>query len=196
MRGVHVASRLIPFYSLGSSPHARGPPSPRLQQESHTGIIPACAGSTRSQTSSSAANRDHPRMRGVHLSSYSDGVGLIGSSPHARGPPPGLDQGIKCLRIIPACAGSTSLTPSSGCTIRDHPRMRGVHPVLSDSSFALMGSSPHARGPLQLRSPVDGAFGIIPACAGSTVMVKNPTGYYRDHPRMRGVHKNCPAADG
>ena len=46
--------------------------------------------------------------------------------------------------------------------------MRGVHKLHGIYGHCNQGSSPHARGPLQLSPPVDGALGIIPACAGST----------------------------
>ncbi len=46
-------------------------------------------------------------MRGVHLVHLVRGVGVIGSSPHARGPLMGKKVIEIFKRIIPACAGST-----------------------------------------------------------------------------------------
>ena len=56
--------------------------------------------------------KDHPRMRGVHVIIGWLFAMVQGSSPHARGP---LKEGPPIAissRIIPACAGSTSLTYS------------------------------------------------------------------------------------
>ena len=46
MRGVHFQRLWTQIKSAGSSPHARGPPPPRVCQSPRPGIIPACAGST------------------------------------------------------------------------------------------------------------------------------------------------------
>ena len=115
------------------------------------------------------------------------------------------------LRIIPACAGSTSVAPHPWVPCvessphargarrswsrrpprsRDHPRMRGEH----------VGVVPDARH----------RVGIIPACAGSTVstdpgggVIEGSSPHARgapealsrsgacpgDHPRMRGEHE-------
>ena len=71
------------------------------------GIIPACAGSTTTDSMCLRTNRDHPRMRGEHLFMIALMVVLLGSSPHARGAQR-ISTGATCTpRIIPACAGST-----------------------------------------------------------------------------------------
>ena len=50
------------------------------------------------------------------------------------------------------------------------------------------GSSPHARGARNAVMEQDKAYGIIPACAGSTLVRRRTTSSPRDHPRMRGEH--------
>ena len=181
----------------GSSPHARGArvgafllqvlpeDHPRMRGEHESlgalalvddGIIPACAGSTvrpvplapslvGSSPHARGARlrgwmadfqaRDHPRMRGEHLRLLLVHVHVFG--------------------IIPACAGSTGLSctsgpPSTGSsphargaliwaaqsreTSRDHPRMRGEHFVVDGVPVPVRGSSPHARGaPSPIRQP-------------------------------------------
>ena len=108
-------------------------------------------------------------MRGEHSPPLRGPLGYLGSSPHARGAHAKPVVPAADLGIIPACAGSTTrctgeITPSG-----DHPRMRGEHPPPSESTSAMWGSSPHARGArvevLRLRDH----HGIIPACAGSTL---------------------------
>ena len=67
--------------------------------------------------------------------------------------------------------------------------MCGEHPSSIALTMGAAGSSPHVRGapvvPLTLRR----FFGIIPACAGSTSMLRSDGFGRRDHPRMCGEHK-------
>ncbi len=72
----------------------------------------------------------------------------------------------------------------------DHPRIRGEHFQTFMADIAERGSSPHTRGAL-MRFPADeDAVGIIPAYAGSTHISQDPCGANRDHPRIRGEHRN------
>ena len=66
--------------------------------------------------------------------------------------------------------------------------MRGVHGFIMIIASALLGSSPHARGPQRGRRQEGILKGIIPACAGSTDREKAKKEAAQDHPRMRGVH--------
>ena len=66
MRGVHGCMGLNVCVEKGSSPHARGPPVQVDLDIPLHGIIPACAGSTVCAVPTDTADRDHPRMRGVH----------------------------------------------------------------------------------------------------------------------------------
>ena len=74
-----------------------------------TGIIPACAGSTRLVFPSHQASWDHPRMCGEHADIAEQYPELEGSSPHVRGAPE--NEGVSDFDkgIIPACAGSTAV---------------------------------------------------------------------------------------
>ena len=154
------------------------------------GIIPACAGSTGSL-----------RLACLVLS---------GSSPHAR--------------------GARAAASARSAARRDHPRMRGSTLPPHAASKRALGSSPHARGArnggIRNRQPgrdhprmrgehpetyviADESKGIIPACAGSTVIsalqlceIRGSSPHARgaqhlfhlrsqirwDHPRMRGEH--------
>ena len=175
----------------GSSPHARGA---RLSPRDHVGeegIIPACAGSTRSGAASPRSRRDHPRMRGEHVSHGAHGPLPRGSSPHARGALRADAMEAWRWGIIPACAGSTPLPIHHHLMEEDHPRMRGEHLVWRCCSASMAGSSPHARGAptRQIESQLSG--GIIPACAGSTRARSRRPSPSRDHPRMRGEHTSA-----
>ena len=112
--------------NAGSSPHVRGAPTASHQTPRHTGIIPACAGSTCYRRQTAPRRRDHPRMCGEHGIACGDRGRLAGSSPHVRGAPP-MDTPVTSL-------------------MRDHPRMCGEHTMASSGVRACSGSSPHVRG--------------------------------------------------
>ena len=168
MRGEHSVIGNSLSVMVGSSPHARGARRNIPKNKVSGGIIPACAGSTKSSPAFPLRSRDHPpHARGAHR------CGLVGDG--RRG-------------IIPACAESTPSPERPSCRAWDHPRMRGEHTSVRGCASYDVGSSPHARGaPLfpHRSSPRDG---IIPACAGSTVPRPARRGCARDHPRMRGEH--------
>ena len=91
----------------GSSPHVRGARAGRLCGVPRSGIIPACSGSTPSNTTPRATTRDHPRMCGEHTDVRAVEAAHQGSSPHVRGALHDHRISILFLGIIPACAGST-----------------------------------------------------------------------------------------
>ena len=95
------------FGSAGSSPHARGAHMRQGRQGALAGIIPACAGSTRTFLITFLASQDHPRMRGEHPSLHGVDRSESGSSPHARGALGDVVAALHGRGIIPACAGST-----------------------------------------------------------------------------------------
>ena len=152
------------------------------------GIIPACAGSTRSRRAARAWRRDHPRMCGEHSDALGQ-VGILqGSSPHVRGAHGTKTLGLLFGGIIPACAGSTWHQDARTVVRRDHPRMCGEHVMCLESVWIELGSSPHVRGAPGVDGRLRRCGGIIPACAGSTR--RNACGRFasRDHPRMCGEH--------
>ena len=175
LQGDHPRSRgvylLHPFSippRVGSSPLARGLLCVGLGTGVWAGIIPARAGFTPLRWRWRPGRRDHPRSRGVY-----HGRGRVtrrsgGSSPLARGLPPGHWGPAQDLRIIPARAGFTSKRPSRSLSPGDHPRSRGVYGDPQNRSVPGVGSSPLARG---LR--------LLPG---------HLRGRGRDHPRSRGVY--------
>ena len=133
-------------------------------------IIPACAGSTRTISAAPEGCRDHPRMRGEHPVSAVNRTFASGSSPHARGARRRAGRSFRRRRIIPACAGSTAWKLPPEARARDHPRMRGEHFAVLTLLLVVLGSSPHARGARRVQGNRQALHGIIPACAGSTVI--------------------------
>ena len=112
--------------------------------------------------------KDHPRIRGVHMSAAKASSRKVGSSPHTRGPLIEMQDQLLKIRIIPAYAGSTVTMPPKEIIIKDHPRIRGVHGVVQSCDGFRPGSSPHTRGPLLSFVFLLAKLGIIPAYAGST----------------------------
>ena len=120
--------------------------------------------------------------------SYCPVCGAEGSSPHTRGARDASHDEARGPGIIPAYAGSTSLSASASGRRRDHPRIRGEHCRAYGAPFAGSGSSPHTRG-ARIHFVRDRATqGIIPAYAGSTQSPGQFASRYGDHPRIRGEH--------
>ena len=174
---------------VGSSPLARGLRRQLLQRRDDQRIIPARAGFTSVAGRSAQAAGDHPRSRGVYAA-YSRGVSKsIGSSPLARGLRvlpgfSGFSQG-----IIPARAGFTQVASVRMNAYTDHPRSRGVYERHPLRRLLRLGSSPLARGLLQVASAAPAQHRIIPARAGFTVWGVVLRRFHGDHPRSRGVYE-------
>ena len=127
-------------------------------------------------------------MCGEHIVKLYVKFSTWGSSPHVRGTHALVVDDLLAGGIIPACAGNTSTRYVPRPRHRDHPRMCGEHSATALIASLNSGSSPHVRGtPFGF---VDFAFasGIIPACAGNTVLCSSFDGSARDHPRLCGEH--------
>ena len=132
---------------------------------------------------------DHPRSRGVYSHPTNAGNVPAGSSPLARGLHDELGDPLTAVRIIPARAGFTQVRTRQTSADQDHPRSRGVYPVVGLIDLAADGIIPARAGftdppphPRTWRS------GIIPARAGFTVSAPSGSRAGRDHPRSRGVY--------
>ena len=177
----------------GSSPLARGLPDAPRAEAVEARIIPARAGFTPGRASACRRSQDHPRSRGVYLSS-----GLVvrlraGSSPLARGLLGDDGRHVRRRRIIPARAGFTVEESLALSALSDHPRSRGVyqHPLPPASSHP--GSSPLARGLRRLDRDGHYKERIIPARAGFTRAAVSGSWGRSDHPRSRGVYRSATA---
>ena len=152
----------------GSSPHTRGAPPLRPLHWRRAGIIPAYAGSTKIAQKGKGMAADHPRIRGEHAPLMATCRSSPGSSPHTRGALARPHRRHTDARIIPAYAGSTPRRTAPDWKPRDHPRIRGEHPLGVGDPLVDLGSSPHTRGALLRGDGLRGVPGIIPAYAGST----------------------------
>ena len=175
----------------GSSPHTRGAPAGRARSCRALRIIPAYAGSTGPGVFDPPRGRDHPRIRGEHISCSRFVPAIMGSSPHTRGAPALDVGGAQPDGIIPAYAGSTPAGRRPRRGRPDHPRIRGEHVKNGTFSTGMLGSSPHTRGARgEHLHPVD-ELRIIPAYAGSTKSLDMRRNSSQDHPRIRGEHGLC-----
>ena len=108
MRGERTRISTYAIESIGSSPHARGTRSSGNSALPVRRFIPACAGNTHLSNLRCMLCAVHPRMRGEHLLWSWRPCHPSGSSPHARGTPPGAPGARGSGRFIPACAGNTA----------------------------------------------------------------------------------------
>ena len=173
---------------VGSSPRARGTPHRDRADGAAGRIIPACARNTRSSGARSISTSDHPRVRGEHATERPRTSITTGSSPRARGTRPRRASPRPRWRIIPACAGNTSIALPPATVPPDHPRVRGEHLARLERVAQQYGSSPRARGTRGARAERSVRCRIIPACAGNTVPARRASGRRSDHPRVRGEH--------
>ena len=168
-RGVYVSPAGPVSTTAGSSPLARGLPTPRRSRQDCAWIIPARAGFTFPFPRPSPNPTDHPRSRGVYTLTVLLLTHAVGSSPLARGLLEAVAHHIASLRIIPARAGFTIARGFICSSQSDHPRSRGVYLSLSLSRVAIPA-------------------GIIPARAGFTLTPSSHLHALTDHPRSRGVY--------
>ena len=152
----------------GSSPLARGLRGRARAIWRTCRIIPARAGFTRTQSPAAARSG--------------------GSSPLARGLRNTTMTVLTARRIIPARAGFTSSPSTPAASTRDHPRSRGVYTGSATDHPGHDGSSPLARGLLNVNSEKRERMGIIPARAGFTTPKERIAYGQQDHPRSRGVY--------
>ena len=135
------------------------------------GIIPARAGFTCPAGRASSVPTDHPRSRGVYACAETPEHGAHGSSPLARGLH-GVDLRSAGLHgIIPARAGFTPQPSPDPAPPEDHPRSRGVYHGEHLHVFGSWGSSPLARGLLEVTIAGSPRERIIPARAGFTLRI-------------------------
>ena len=112
----------------------------------------------------------HPRMRGENWRKLIREAHSLGSSPHARGKPARRDSWFSGRGLIPACAGKTRRCMNPNARAEAHPRMRGENGEMTGFRDHGDGSSPHARGKQTAARVSAVESGLIPACAGKTLL--------------------------
>ena len=89
-------------------------------------------------------------------------------------------------RIIPACAGKSSIVSCIFLSRRDHPRLRGEKTHSNAFYISCQKSSPLARGKDRTAGFIACFKRIIPACAGKSLRKGRNRNGLKDHPRLRG----------
>ena len=192
--GANSRSKNLNPRRLGSSPRMRGKRCVGRVQHPWPRIIPAHAGQTRRDISTSGRSPDHPRACGANGKISSKTMVRTGSSPRMRGKlrvERGRDDKI---RIIPAHAGQTHGRRYMADRTPDHPRACGANKGAFAQTLSADGSSPRMRGKPEHRHPGHGHRRIIPAHAGQTsphaIMPPRST----DHPRACGANGSMTCA--
>ena len=170
----------------GSSPRVRGKLQESATNAAHAGLIPACAGKTRSCFLREAWRAAHPRVCGENFSSGVEQVPAAGSSPRVRGKQAEEAARAQTTGLIPACAGKTSTTVMAILPLRAHPRVCGENSPHSGQTRLGAGSSPRVRGKRPAREPASPRLRLIPACAGKTAAQWGSLRVDRAHPRVCG----------
>ena len=172
--------------SLGSSPRGRGKRQHPRRGGAAGGLIPACAGKTRSGGSLPGGRPAHPRVCGENVALSHDAVYSTGSSPRVRGKHSGEVTQQPRVRLIPACAGKTARGRRTPSSCRAHPRVCGENPRSRGYARSSDGSSPRVRG--KRRAPGSGGDPprLIPACAGKTAQPRIEPRRFQAHPRVCG----------
>ena len=175
--------------STGSSPRVRGK---RVEPRSRAltfGLIPACAGKTRSPAPGPSPTWAHPRVCGENMEQSSGSIEAVGSSPRVRGKRGVRRRQRRHQRLIPACAGKTTGPQSPPAPPTAHPRVCGENGGLLDWINTADGSSPRVRGKPRGEHEVGERGRLIPACAGKTALrVPNQVGTPA-HPRVCGENR-------
>ena len=166
IRGERVCMGLRPIPRAGSSPHTRGTLFRRSRHILNRRFIPAYAGNAAATPRPRPARAVHPRIRGERPPGKTVYSFSIGSSPHTRGTPPGLQSSHPVWRFIPAYAGNALAPQDRASQDAVHPRIRGerytiVHAVRIGDRF-------------------------IPAYAGNAILASAADKPLKVHPRIRG----------
>ena len=134
--------------------------------------------------------QDHPRLRGEHTTSKIFHVAVTGSPPPTRGTQVYPLRQNHNQGITPAYAGNTYITCITQVSFQDHPRLRGEHLLQVYQQDFFLGSPPPTRGTHDDEMGAPHMHRITPAYAGNTKKANGTGQLHKDHPRLRGEHKN------
>ena len=186
MCGENGLSSVYLLHFKGSSPRVRGKRPGIPPAGTAHGLIPACAGKTRSIARLRAPSAAHPRVCGENSWLPSETSTTLGSSPRVRGKPPAQRPQRHQVRLIPACAGKTPARPGTRRAPSAHPRVCGENSTKPDGVYLTWGSSPRVRGKREDLRRQHVRVRLIPACAGKTSSRLRSTRTHGAHPRVCG----------
>ena len=156
---LQFSERLIPAHAgktlegrsqavyAGAHPRSRGEnPVATLPATIAPGSSPLTRGKRQQRNLQVCRHGAHPRSRGENSPGAMMMCPRTGSSPLTRGKLYRGGQHVRRHRLIPAHAGKTRESLSSGTNSRAHPRSRGENPHCTPRSPLAGGSSPLTRG--------------------------------------------------
>ena len=151
-----------------------------------SGITPAYAGKSRTDSGPVPGPKDHPRVCGEK-----EGNGMkfdveLGSPPRMRGKDPNWTPDQATPRITPAYAGKRCGARLAAGHRRDHPRVCGEKTLWQNPRWKIPGSPPRMRGKVGFTSATEGTYGITPAYAGKSILYLLIGQCVKDPPRVCG----------
>ena len=150
----------------GSSPLTRGKRGQAICLSVMTGLIPAHAGKTVTQSTHDYDRAAHPRSRGENVTLSRSRSILTGSSPLTRGKRSRPRRRRRERGLIPAHAGKIAVAHGHLRRAAAHPRSRGENRRDRPPMESAPGSSPLTRGKSERPCPLIRAGSLIPAHAG------------------------------
>ena len=124
-RGENASELIDGLTPIGSSPLTRGKPLTAFVLTAITGLIPAHAGKTMTDSHAHDTHAAHPRSRGENRLPPAGRARTRGSSPLTRGKQSTWTGRPSPRRLIPAHAGKTGSPRPRRCRSWAHPRSRG-----------------------------------------------------------------------
>ena len=184
--GENVPRKSFFAFDTGTSPRMRGKPPAEVAADPRSRNIPAYAGKTSSQSSSSMCQTEHPRVCGENNYDAPAGSRDAGTSPRMRGKHRVGKRYMESAGNIPAYAGKTDTERTPSCLSKEHPRVCGENPQRLARDDYQRGTSPRMRGKPRLCTIADFRVGNIPAYAGKTRFRRCVSGRNPEHPRVCG----------
>ena len=174
------------LFGLGSPPLTRGKAQEQKRSHKAKRITPAYAGKSLFLHLLRLSIRDHPRLRGEKSACLLLVAFVTGSPPLTRGK---VINFIDCRdneRITPAYAGKSAIVRWYKMSTKDHPRLRGEKEVSGFPPEDPAGSPPLTRGKELVFWNRWINWGITPAYAGKSIVIRECPEFEGDHPRLRG----------
>ena len=170
MCGENACESVSAVVAGGSSPRVRGKRFDSGRLAGPRRLIPACAGKTCTWSLLTKHGQAHPRVCGENQPPAATCTASLGSSPRVRGKPAFATEIPYGLGLIPACAGKTRKGGVCGGRAGAHPRVCGENALFIGGVLSKAGSSPRVRGKLRVTLLASVRPGLIPACAGKTIL--------------------------
>ena len=167
-RGENASPMWPEVIRMGTSPRTWGKRERNKMFLPDTGNIPAHAGKTTSEFTVVKSEEEHPRARGENCENSKTPRPGRGTSPRTRGKPPHSALTLRYSRNIPAHAGKTLCSKTSGSKKAEHPRARGENGNTDRSAGMRSGTSPRTRGKRITPQSTEWRIRNIPAHAGKT----------------------------